>query len=279
MNKIAAFIKIIRPLNVFQSWIAILITATLLPTFPPFNQIYLTALVVGFFLAAGNAINDYFDYDTDKTNRPNRPLSQGVISPGQALFFAFLLFVSGTSIFFALATKISALLLAVNMILLIIYTPFLKPTVLLGNLAVSYLLGSTFLFGAEIFGDITKGIVPCILAFMFNFARELNKDIEDVQGDKEQGIKTFPVKYGIEKSKRLSYLLISIIIIVCIIPYLTNFYGKFYLVSVILTVEIPLLMVLYLLQNSKQKRDFARISNLMKILVFCGLLSIYLGKF
>jgi geranylgeranylglycerol-phosphate geranylgeranyltransferase len=176
-------------------------------------------------------------------------------------------------------SNISVIILGINLLLLILYTRIIKPTVFLGNIVVSYLLGSTFLFCAEIFGNITLGIIPALLAFSFNLARELIKDIEDESGDKQNNIKTLPVRYGIKYSKNLATILILIINIGSFIPYILGIYGKYYLITLIISVEIPLLLVLNLLRISKEKRDFTRISKIMKFLVFFGLLSIYLGKF
>jgi 4-hydroxybenzoate polyprenyltransferase len=150
MNKISALIKISRPLNIFQSSIAVLITAALFHNPPQLSTLIYTFFIVGTYLSAGNAINCYL----------------------------------------RIYSNISVIILGINLLLLILYTPIIKPTVFLGNIVVSYLLGSTFLFCAEIFGNITLGIIPALLAFSFNLARELIKDIEDESGDKQNNIKT-----------------------------------------------------------------------------------------
>jgi len=279
VKKLRAFLKIIRPLNNFQSSIAVLITASLFSNFPPVSILLLTIFVVASFLGAGNAINDFFDAEIDKTNRPNRPIPSGVISKNEVLIFSTILFLTGILAFMKISTSLSTILLVTNLLLLIMYTPILKPSAFLGNIAVSYLLGSAFLFSAEIFGDIKVGIVPALLALLFNLSRELVKDIEDIEGDRKSELKTLPILIGVSHSKKISAILIGLIIAFCFIPYTLGIYGKWYLWAVILTVEIPLVLVLYLLLISNDKKDFTRISNIMKLLVFCGLISIYLGKF
>ena len=279
ITKLRSLLNIIRPLNTFQSSIAVLITASLFGNFPPLSILLLTIFVVATFLGAGNAINDYFDAEIDKINRPNRSIPLGKISKNEVLIFAIFLFLIGIFIFLNIRTTLSSILLLTNLLLLIIYTPLLKPTAFLGNIGVSYLLGSTFIFSADIFGDFQLGVIPALLAFSFNLSRELVKDIEDIQGDKTNNLKTLPILIGISNSKKIIAFLIVLIIAFCFIPYTLGIYGKFYLFVVILTVEIPLIFVLYLVLISNDKKDFSRISNLMKILVFCGLISIYLGKF
>jgi geranylgeranylglycerol-phosphate geranylgeranyltransferase len=279
MNTFSAFLKILRPLNIFQSIVAVIITATFFEKFPPLMTLILVALTVACFLGAGNAINDYFDFPTDKINRPNRPLVRGYISKAGALFFSILLFLTGIIVFIPVATPMSTIILLLNLILLIIYTPCLKATVFWGNITVSYLLGSTFIFGAEIFGNPATGVIPALLAFSFNLARELIKDLEDETGDRVNSLNTLPVVYGKKAAKNIASLLIILILTGCFLPFLFKIYGKLYLITVVISVEIPLLFVLYLVQISKAKKDFSRISGLMKILVFFGLLSVYLGKY
>ena len=212
MNKFFAFLKIIRPLNIFQSVIAVFITATLVSNFPSGMPLLLTMITIGSFIGAGNTINDFFDFETDRTNRPDRPLPAGTLTKPAVLIITLILFLTGILAFFPVATRLSTGILVINFILLIIYTPLLKPTSILGNVTVSYLLGSSFLFAAEIFGDYTAGIIPALLAFLFNGSRELVKDMEDIKGDAENNIKTLPVKYGLTFSKGLAFFLILLII-------------------------------------------------------------------
>lgn len=279
MKKVLAFITITRPLNILQSTIAVLITAAFFNIYPSLSQIIYTILTVGLCLGAGNVINDYFDLKTDKSNKPHKPLPSSLISPKEALLYSTILFSIGILTFLKIKTHATTLILVVNIAILILYTPILKPIPLTGNLAVSYLLGSVFLFSSDIFGNISIGYIPFFLALTFNLARELIKDMEDEVGDKIYCINTFPVKYGMKFSKIIAYILILIINIGCFIPYYLGIYGKFYLIGVIISIETPLIFVLYLLLVSKESKDFARISNIMKTLVFFGLLSIYFGKF
>ncbi len=279
MNKIFAAGQLLRPLNIFQSTIAVFITAALFSDFPNISTIILAAIVIGAFLAGGNAVNDYFDYATDRTNRPDRPLPSGTLLKREVIFISIFCFSTGIIAYIPIATKLATIILLINLVLLILYTPLLKPTLFLGNFVVCYLLGSTFLFTAEIFGNYKIGIIPGLLAFFFNLVRELIKDIEDMKGDGETGVKTLPVKLGMRISRQIAFFLLVLIIAFCLVPYTFNIYGFYYLIAVIISVEIPLFFVLYLLLNSREKRDFSRISKIMKLLVFCGLFSIYLGKF
>ena len=79
-------------------------------------SIWIIALFVVFcYNAAANAINDYFDIETDKVNRPNRPLVTGDVKPKTALFLAIFLFFIGTILAFTLT--LSATFIAVAIVL------------------------------------------------------------------------------------------------------------------------------------------------------------------
>lgn len=278
-NPFFALVKITRPLNLFQASIAVLVTASIMNIFPHWNLIFITISIACCFAAAGNSINDYFDAEIDKINRPYRPIPSGSISKNTAIFFTIICFIIGFYLSIPIFTYTTGFILISTAILLIAYTPIFKPTVFMGNFIVSTILGTTFIFSASIFGDITKGIPPALLAFGFNLARELIKDIEDIEGDISRNAKTIPIKYGKEFAKKLSLFLLIILMIGAFLPSIMNIYSKYYLICLISTVEIPLIYVLFLVQNSKKKQDYSRISNLLKIIIFFGLLSIYAGQF
>ncbi|NMB78519.1 MAG: UbiA family prenyltransferase, partial [Methanomicrobiales archaeon] len=93
-----------------------------------------------------------------------------------------------------------------NTILLIGYAAKLKRTPLFGNIAVSYLAGSMFLFGGALAGvsGLLHGIPFAVMTFFAMLARELVKDAEDVDGDRASGAETLPIRYGIRTTVRLA---------------------------------------------------------------------------
>jgi geranylgeranylglycerol-phosphate geranylgeranyltransferase len=104
----------------------------------PLQEIIYVALVVCLVTGAGNAINDYYDIEIDRINKPERPIPSGRISKSKALYFSILLFASGTVIAFFINT-ICGVIALFNSLLLVYYAATLKRTVLIGNLSVGYL--------------------------------------------------------------------------------------------------------------------------------------------
>ena len=189
--------RITRPANSVAAGLASIVayliaTGTLIP------PVLLLFVIVTLITAAGNVINDYYDIEIDRVNRPDRPIPSGQVTLPAARAYAVTLFLTG--ILVCLLTNELCIAIAVlNSLLLIGYAAFLKRTPLFGNITVSYLAGSMFLFGGALAGlSGLYHVVPfAVMTFFAMLARELIKDAEDVDGDKASGAVTFPIRYGI----------------------------------------------------------------------------------
>lgn len=175
----------------------------------------------------GNAINDYFDREIDAINRPERPIPSGRISPRAALIWSAMLFVGGCAIS-ALINPSCMALAVLNSLVLVIYAARLKGMPAAGNIAVSYLTGSTFLFGGLATAPSSTTAFLSVLSALATLSREIVKDIEDLPGDLAHGAKTLPAFIG----KRKSFVLASLALIVAMmLSYLVPL-GLGYLVAV-----------------------------------------------
>lgn len=277
--KIFYYYKISRPINIFLGSLSVLITATFFTPFPNVIKLIFAMLVVMLLNAAANCVNDIRDIEIDKINRPNRPLPAGKLNIPEVKIFAIILFIVGNIISFSLGIFPFIISLFIATPLMIIYAIKLKQIAIWGNLLVSFILGLAFIFAAGAFGNYKIGIVPAVLAFLFTLIREIIKDMEDMIGDEQFDAKTLPVMIGIDKTKSIVVFLMFVLIIVILIPYLIGVYGVYYLIVVLISVGIPvLLMIGYLLINKEQKK-YNYLAKILKVEIFFGLLSIYLGKF
>ena len=193
----AGYLSIVRPVNAIAAGLAAIVAyliaiGTLIPA------VLLLFFVVALVTGAGNVINDYFDVEIDRVNRPDRPIPAGKVGRRQALFFAIALFLAGMLVCL-FTTGLCVAIAAFNTILLVVYAARLKRTPLFGNITVSYLAGSMFLFGGALAGvDGVVRVLPfAAMTFFAMLARELVKDAEDVEGDRASGAKTVPIRYGI----------------------------------------------------------------------------------
>jgi len=180
----------------------------------------------------GNAINDYFDREIDAINQPERPIPRGDISARGALRFSLVLFGIATAA--ALTLPAVAIAIAVfNFIALVAYTELFKGLPGVGNALVGYLTGSTFLFGGAAVDRPLGAVTLFGLAAIATLTREIVKDVEDIAGDREEGLRTLPIVIGERRA-----LLIGVAVMVLAVaasgwPYLTGTFGVVYLAVVI----------------------------------------------
>ena len=240
----------------------------------PFFLSGLVFLVVFLVAGAGNTINDYFDVRIDSINRPDRPIPSGRIKLKEALYFSYILFTLGT-LLALLINPICGLIALFNSLLLIFYAKTLKGTPLLGNLSIGYLTGSSFLFGASVLGfeGLKALFVLFLLAALAITAREIVKDIEDMDGDKMEGADTLPLRVGAKKASYLAVLIGFLAVFLSPLPYLLLMLGLRYLYLVLLS-DLGFLAAIYqlLARNNPTKS-----SKMFKIAMFFALVAFIAG--
>ena len=182
-----AFWEILRPFNCMMASAAAIIGLLIAGIWDAGTALIITGAVF-LITGAGNAINDYYDRQIDAINRPDRPIPSKRIRPKMAFCYSIALFAAGC-ILASLAGQISLVIAVFNSLLLILYARDLKATPLLGNLSVSYLTASTFLFGGAAGGlvGLLANQIPFGLSLLVSMSREIAKDIEDMEGDRLGG--------------------------------------------------------------------------------------------
>ena len=276
---ILGFIKLLRPLNIGVAGSAVLVSAYILGVYEQYFILTCVVIVVIAYNGAANAFNDYCDYEIDLINRPNRPLSRGMITSFQALSFAVILFAIGSVTAFQLPFYARLTAVGVAMPLIIIYSMRLKGTPLLGNISVAMTLGLTFVFCGLSFNKLDPMIMPAILAFGLTLVRELIKDIADVEGDNSAGLKTLPLVIGKKKAITVAMIKAVLIGLVSLIPYYLNIYGNYYLILLIIGVEIPLAIVVVLFMKSPSISTARQSEKLLKFSTIIGLTAILIDHY
>lgn len=227
----AGLVTIIRPVNSIAAGLATIV-AYLIATGTVIPGVLLLFVVVTLITAAGNVINDYFDAEIDVVNRPDRPIPSGQVSLPAARAYAVVLFVTG--ILVCLFTNELCIAIAVfNSTLLIAYAAWLKRTPLFGNITVSFLAASMFLFGGALNGlpGLFHVMPFAVMTFFAMLARELVKDAEDVEGDKASGAVTVPIRYGIKATMILAFFCAVLGVVASLAPYL--WWGFWYIIGIL----------------------------------------------
>lgn len=272
---VKAFLELMRPGNCLMAGIAALIgllmAGGLKPLIGGLEPLDALGIFIIVFLitGAGNAINDYFDRDIDAINRPDRPIPSGRVKPAAAFRWSLALFSLGCVLAWLLNPICFAIAL-VNSALLYFYARNLKATPLAGSLTVAYLTGSTFIFGgATLSLDGARATMfPAILSGMVTLSREIEKAIEDMEGDLKGGARTLPLMVGAKPS---SYLAAAFTVAAMLLSFLVPL-GRAYLA----VVAVADLILIYAL-TKEIKGDAPGAQRALKISMIMALIAFLAG--
>ena len=271
------FWRLSRPLNVFITMLTILVAAFISPQFHLNYKLYLAILISGLMTAGANIINDIYDIEIDRINKPNRPLPSGKVTVKEAWIY-FTLSYSGAIVLSYFCGRAMFAIAFVIGLLLIVYSMRLTRTVLWGNLTVSLATAVAFIYGALAVEDWQSGIIPAVFAFLFHLGREIIKDMQDLEGDVQHQSITFPARFGVRTSVLLVNFVFVLLIVLTFLPYIQNIYNDVYLWVVTLGVDLVLISVSLFLWFKNDRITLGRISHLLKLDMLVGLAAIYLGS-
>lgn len=243
--------------------------------------------------AGGYVINNIFDQDTDNDNKPNNVIVGKSISETNAYSIYVALNIVGVSIGFYLSNVIAKPGFASLFILiastLYFYAVNWKQMLLIGNFIVALLLSfSVIIIGIfDLFPVVNQSNQPlmanlfsilidyAVFAFMINFIREIVKDLEDVNGDYNQGMRTLPIILGISRTAKVVSIL-SFIPVCAILLYINNYLMPLLFVTIymLLFVVGPLLYFSLKIWSASSQKQFHVLSSLLKWILLFGILSI-----
>jgi len=271
------------PFNEFSNFTPFLFTVSILSTL--------------FIASAGYIINDYFDVKTDKINRPDTVVIDVTIKRRLAMILHIIFNIIGLLLGFYLALKAHNLKLIliqiISIVLLWFYSTHLKKQLLIGNIVVA-LLTSTIPLLALVYeynllgemdsitmmfiGSFCKKLAYIVLgysvfSFLTSLTREIIKDMEDYEGDKQTGCKTMPISWGMITSKVVVFFLIIITIGLLLLSCF-KFYKDEQFVFVYYVLGLIILpLIILMVQNLKGKisRDFKTASLVLKFVMLTGI--------
>ena len=242
--------------------------------------------------AAGYVVNDIYDIEADKANKPHRMVIDNCLSLNAAWTLYGVLnalaVISGYLIAEASGFENLWLLPVIAMALLYLYAVDLKKRILLGNILVS-LLTALPVFLVALFdvlpaanaqnADVIQPIFYVIsayagFAFFTNFIREIIKDAEDVEGDDQEGYRTLAIVLGRSSVRYVVALLL--VVLLCFTGAFNAFLFQSDLISsiyLLLFVNLPILLAIWRVLTAKTKVDFKKASILMKLIMLTGIVS------
>ncbi|MCS6991621.1 MAG: geranylgeranylglycerol-phosphate geranylgeranyltransferase [Chitinophagales bacterium] len=272
----------------------ILQQAGITPTLTPLLSISLIVATV-LVAAGGYIINDYFDVSIDTINRPGKVVIDRSIPRRLALLLHQLLTWTGVAIATAVSWQAgNPKLMLVHVLaaaMLWLYSAAYKRKALAGNLVVALLTALVValmpLYERQLFypstveGRQAARTILIIVFYYFSFAflvslvREWVKDLQDMEGDRRFGSRTLPLLWGQKRVRWLSILLLGGIIFMIGAIQLMQIKGKDYASAFTLLVmlQLPLVATVYMLVHARQPSQFRLAGNLLKWVMFMGVLT------
>ncbi len=268
-----------------------------LTDFEFFLLVFTTIIIAG----AGYIVNDLYDYEIDKINKPHKQIIDNQISKGAAWRWYYILNMLGLLIAVFVAWRVEnlplVLLFPLFAVPLWLYSYHLKKVALLGNLLIAVfcaMVAVLVLFAErEAYAELLEAspTSATYVYFIFlgyaNFAfystmfREIVKDMEDVSGDQQYDCKTLPIILGIRKTRFIAGVFGLILLgFLFYLTYLHWLYSDFMmagLLYLIVGIILPLLYALGRLAVAEDAGGFARVSGLAKWVMLSGIL--YLGVY
>lgn len=312
MQKLIAFFQLVRYKNLlfilltqlfFYGFIIRPSYQKLLAGQPLLNHDLFHWMLIASMLIAGGGyiINDYFDLNIDKINKPDKLIVDKQISRRWAMMLHFMMSISGLVITGYVSMKLNNFLLlllnGIAVILLWVYSTTFKKKLLSGNIIISALTAWVIfmLFFSEInwqngrlipasnlalISIYKLAIIYGGFAFIVSLIREVIKDMEDEIGDRKYGCTTMPIVWGINATKVfIAVWIIALFGALCAIMIYALF-NKWYLVCVYIILLLAFIFNIFnKLRKAKTIVDYTKLTREVKILMLSGILSMVLYNF
>jgi len=294
--RIAAIIRWqnITMIGLIQIMVAYYISA-LFFEFSSLNIIQFTAILFAtlFIAIGGYIINDIYDIDIDKINKPAHlwipSFSSKEVAKNIYYFITSIGLLLGVFVSLSTQQAIGVLWFILPALALYLYAIKFKKVFVVGNLIVSSLIGFSILIVAFFENGISKnptqyifsfwGVIWTLVffAFVVNLIREIVKDSEDIIGDQANAVQSIPTRYGDTKTKTIISVLILFIIgaltLLSIYLFRTQILISLYLLFGI----IPGFgILLSQLQKASTNTHYNKLSKMLKLLMLIGLFSVFL---
>ncbi len=265
---------------------------------------FLTLMLASFFIVSGGyIINDYYDVEIDRKNKPGKMVVGKQISRQHALQIYLLHSLLGalTGIYTAILLKsvFFGLLFILAIAILWLYSYQLKKTLFWGNIVVAIMAAApvysvlmvVFFSEWSEAGGVRQWFVSNqrLVAFVFgysffavttHFMREIVKDIQDMDGDKAYRCMTVPIRYGKTKSVGIVKGLVVAVMFFLLMGFYILYQEGFLLMSFYSIVLMAVMVFITIrLSKAESSADFGRAGTLIKWLMLFGILSMILISF
>ena len=202
--------------------------------------------LTGFFVCAYSmSVNDIYDTEVDRVNRPERPIPSGRITPSEAYRLSAGVLAAGMACAFGSLNLLAVMIAAVYALLSWFYNSRAKRTGLPGNLIVASSLAIPFIYGGAVGGGSIAGsllLLMALTAFFSGVGREVVKAMADVEGDAKRNVNSVARTRGLRVASRVGAVFFLLAVITSWVPLVTGLANEAYTFGVV----IPDAIFLYL---------------------------------
>ncbi len=277
LRYLRSLISLMRPMNALVSFAAIVSVATMAAGSVTFSPVILLAGVAGMLVGSwGNIINDVYDVEIDRMNKPHRAIAAGAVSRNAGTLWAAICALTGLALSIPLGLPASLIAVA-TVAILFLYSAYLKRLPLIGNVVVGIVTGAAFIYGGYAVGNPRIGLVPAVFACLMNIGRELLKDIEDVPGDRGSAHRTFPIVAGERSALWLATAVLITVGISGLLPFVQQRYGGWFL-PLVLVVDAMIVSALILAWRAPAGRSLHHANLMLKWGMLTGIVAFAAGS-
>lgn len=267
------------------------------------DRLFLIVVLINVFLgAAGYVINDYFDRKIDAINRPNQVIIGKKIHRRTAIILHSAL--NGIALLLAgyLSYKMRKpsvfIVYAMLSGIFWLYSTTYKKQLLIGNFIVAFLTAlvplqvayfdiiplntyysDMLIYAGADFKSLLYWIAGfAVYAFVLNFIREIIKDIEDFEGDKNYDCTTLPITIGTQWSKLIVITLITVVLSSVVYLYFRFLFDPFSKWYLLIAVCLPIIISIFLLIKANKPKNYHTISTLIKFIMLFGICYAFIAR-
>lgn len=279
LKKIFSLLSVVRGYNIL-----VLITAQYLaaififsdqksvkPVLFDWHLLYLVLATVC-VVAAGYIINNFYDKNADRINRPIKSGLDAYVRQETQLSLYFLLNFIGFCFSWLVSWR-AVLFFSVYIFGIWFYSHKLKKKPFVGLISVTVLTILPFFVVFVHYKNFSKVIfVHAIFLFLIILIRELIKNLENMKGAIINNYNTFPIKYGEKNTKKLILLLIFLTLLP--IGILFNYPAIEYMKYYFYLAAIILVFIGFYTWKASETREYLLLHNILKILLLIGVFSL-----
>ena len=241
------------------------------PVLFDWHLLYLVIATVS-VVAAGYIINNFYDSNADKINRPLKHNIDSYVKQETKLSLYFFLNITGFSFGWLVSVR-AAFFFAFYIFSIWFYSHKLKKFPLISLLTATTLTILPFFVIFIHYKNFSNIIfIHALFLLLVILVRELIKHLENIKGAILNNYNTFPVVYGIKKTKQL----ITLCLILTLIPisFLFNYPAIEYMKYYFYLAGFVLIFVGLSLWKANTRNQYMILHNILKVLLLIGVFSL-----